>query len=178
MAPGANTYGTVADIQRLIGDIVASRTFGAGTTPSTTQVEAELDNVAAEINAALDVAGYTVPINATDYPTAYAAAKAANNYGASARLLSTLPSEAYDPDEQIVETGEARPQQYEKLLNRFIKRIEAFKIRAGRRVGRLSRVSAGAARDEDGYAKNPLFTRQMDRHPDRQTDLTEEDTDA
>lgn len=176
MSVGANTYGTVADIQRLIGDIVPDRTFSGSTTPTTTQVEAELDNVAAEINAALDVAGYTVPISSGDYPTAYAAAKAANNYGAAARLLSTMPQETYDPDEQVVDTGESRPQQYEKLLNRFIKRIGEYKIRAGYRKGRLSRMYAGASEDEDGFEKKPLFTRDMDVYPGSRsfTDESEE----
>ncbi len=165
MAPGANTYGTVAGLERLIGDIVPSRTFAVGTVPSTTQAEAELDNVAAEINAELDVQGYTVPISSVDYPTAYAAAKAANEYGAAARLLSTIPSEAYDPTEQVEEIGESRPQQYEKLLNRFLARVKNNRLRAGRRVGRLSRVFTGAQEDDDGNAKKPLFTRDMDSYP-------------
>ncbi len=165
MAVGANTYGEVAGLQRLIGDIVASRTFAVGTVPSLVQAEAELDNVAAEINAELDVQGYTVPIDAVNYPTARAAAKAANEYGAAARLLSTIPSETYDPAEQVEETGESRPQQYEKLLNRFLNRIKNNRLRAGRRVGRLSRVFTGAQEDADGNAKIPLFTRDMDSYP-------------
>jgi hypothetical protein len=165
MTVGANTYGEIAGLQRLIGDIVANRTFAVGTTPSLVQAETELDNVAAEINAELDVQGYTVPISATDYPTARAAAKAANEYGAAARLLSTIPSEAYDPAEEVVDTGESRPQQYEKLLNRFLARIKNNRLRAGRRVGRLSRVFAGSQADDDGYEKNPLFTRDQDSYP-------------
>lgn len=174
MAVDANTYGTVEGIQRLIGDIVADRTFGVDTTPSTTQAEAELDAVAAEINAELDAYGYTVPIDSTNYPYAYNAAKAANAYGAAARLLSTIPSEAYDSDDQVVDTGESRPQQYEKLLNRFLKRVREYKIRAGMRKGRLSRVHAGSQDDDEGYEKKPLFTRGMDRYPGR-TALTEGD---
>ena len=169
-----NTYGTVAGIERLIGDIVPSRTFGVSTVPSTTQAEAELDNVAAEINAELDVQGYTVPVDVTNYPTAYAAAKAANEYGAAARLLSTIPSEAYNPDEEVVDTGESRPQQYEKLLNRFIKRIRGRFLRAGMRQGRLSRVYAGSQADDNGNNKIPLFTRGMDSYPGARS-LTEGD---
>ena len=177
MALDENTYAAVTDIERLIGDIVADRTFAVDTTPSTTQVEAELDNVAAEINAELDVAGYTVPISEALYPVAHKAAVAANAYGAAARLLSTIPSEAYNPDEQIVDTGESRPQQYEKLLNRFIKRIGAYKLRAGYRKGRMSRIAAGSAQDDDGYEKKSLFTRGMDRYPGREPLLTNEETD-
>lgn len=177
MTVGINTYAAVADVERLIGDIVTNRTFAADTVPTITQAEAELDNVAAEINAALDVAGYTVKISSTDYPYAYAAAKAANAYGAAARLLSTIPSQSYDPSEEIVDTGETRPQQYEKLLNRFIKRIEAYKIRAGMREHRLHRVFAGSQEDDDGNEKAPFFTRGMDTYPGRQA-LTNEDTEA
>ena len=165
MSVGANTYGAVAGLERLIGDIVASRTFGTGTVPTLVQAEAELDNVAAEINAELDVQGYAVPIVNADFPTAYAAAKAANEYGAAARLLSTIPSEAYDPAEQVEEIGESRPQQYEKLLNRFLARIKNQRLRSGRRVGRLSRVFSGAQEDENGNEKSALFTRDMDSYP-------------
>ena len=105
MTVGANTYAAVTDVQRLIGDIVADRTFGAATEPSITQAEAELDNTAFELNEALDVAGYTVPVDSTAYPTAYGAMVAANAYGASARLLGTIPTEAYDPDQEMVDMG-------------------------------------------------------------------------
>ena len=165
MAVGAYTYGTVEGIQRLIGDIVSSRTFSASTVPSSSQVEQELDNVAAEINAELDVNGYIVIINGTSYPHAYGLAKAANEYGAAARLLSTIPSESYDPAEQVEEIGESRPQQYEKLLNRFISRIRKKQLRSGMRKGRLSNVFAGSQEDDDGYTKKPLFTRDMDSYP-------------
>ncbi len=176
MAPGANTYGTVAGIQRLIGDIVPSRTFSDSTVPSTAQVEAELDNVAAEINAELDVQGYLIPINATDYPTAYALAKAANEYGAAARLLSTIPPETYNPDEQVEDTGETRPQQYEKLLNRFLNRVRKNMLRAGRRTGRLHKFYAGSQADDNGYTKKPLFTRDMDSFPGSRS-LTESEAE-
>lgn len=175
MTVGANTYAEREDVERLIGDIVPSRTFTESTTPSLAQAEAELDNVAAEINAELDAAGYTVPISETGYPVAYKAAGAANAYGAAARLLSTSPAEAFDADEQIVETGENRPQQYEKLLNRFLKRIREYRLRAGYRKGRLSRAFAGASEDADGYNKQPMFTRDMDRYPGREPVLTDEE---
>ena len=106
MTVGANTYGAVAGIQRLIGDIVESRTFTTGTVPTLAQVETELDNAAAELNNALDQAGFTVPVNATDYPTARAFLKAANEYGAAAVLLSTVPSEGYQPDEEVEDPGD------------------------------------------------------------------------
>lgn len=176
MSVGAYTYAAVTDVQRLIGDIVANRTFAADTVPTITQCENELDNVAAEINASLDMAGYTVMISSTDYPHAYSLAVAANAYGAAARLLSTIPSQVYNPDEEITDTGESRPQQYEKLLNRFIKRVESHKLRAGMRKRRFESIFAGSQEDDDGYTKKPFFTRGMDSYPGRQS-LTTEETD-
>jgi hypothetical protein len=147
--------------------------------PTVTDVESELDNVAAEINAELEAFGYTVPINATDYPTARALAKAANEYGAAARILSTMPQGSYNPDEQMEDTGENRPNQYEKLLNRFLKRIREKRLKAGRAYGRLHRVFAGASKNDDGADKKPLFTRDMDSYPGTRdfTDETEEEED-
>lgn len=165
MTVGANTYGTVAGLQRLIGDIVTSRTFGASTVPSVTQAEAELDNVANDINAALDVMGYTVPVSEDDYPTAYGFLKATNEYGAAARLLGTIPTEAYDPDEQMEDTGQTRAQMYERYLNRAIKRIWDRKLRAGMRENRFTNLKAGAATDESGNTKSPLYRRRMDEYP-------------
>jgi len=165
MATGANTYGTVAGVERLIGDIVTSRTFGSGTVPTLTQAEAELDNVAAEINAELDVYGYTVPISSANYATAYAAAKAANEYGAAARLLGTIPAEAYNSDEDIEGTSPSRSEMYERLLTRFLKRIKEGRLRAGMREGRLSNTYSGSRLDDDSEVKVPFFTRDMDMYP-------------
>ena len=101
MAVDTNTYAEHEDVERLIGDIVLNRTFDATTTPTLDQVEAELDNAAADLNRELDQVGYTVPVSETDNPTAYKFLKAANAYGAAAVLLSTVPSEGYDPTEEV-----------------------------------------------------------------------------
>jgi len=161
-----NTYGTVEGIQRLIGDIVKDRTFSETTVPSTEQVEAELDNVAADINSALDVMGYTVPVDETSYPYAYGFLKAANEYGASARLLGTIPTEAYDP--QMVDTGASRPQMYERYLNQALKRIWDRKLKAGMTEGRFSKLKTGA------QEKDPLYRRRMGEYPGARVLPTEE----
>jgi len=176
MTVGANTYGTVAEIQAMIGDIVASRTFSGSTVPSTTQVEAELDRVAAQLNSLLDVYGYTVPVNSTDYAAAYEALAAANNYGAAGRLLGTVPAQVYDPDEQIEESGTTRAQMYERYFNSMKSQIRKKELRAGMRQGRLSRVKSGGQEDADGNTKKPIFTRGMLDYPGTTT-LTEEESD-
>lgn len=133
-------YGTKEGIERLIGDIVSGRKFSTSTTPSITQVEAELTNVAAEIDNALDAMGYTIPVDQVTYPHAYAFLKAANEYGAAARILSMIPTEAYDPDEQMQDIGQTRAQMYERHLKNALKLIWELKIRAGRSRDRFEHL--------------------------------------
>ncbi len=171
-----NTYAAVADIQRLIGDIVEDRTFTDTTVPSTSQVEKELDNAAADLNRELDQVGYTVPVDQSDYPTAYAFLVAANAYGAAAVLLSTIPSEGYDPTEEVETPGTDRATIYANKFKSALKAIRENRLRAGRRVGRLSRAFCGAQEDEDGNEKEPIFTRGMDAYPGSPTSIgTEEE---
>ena len=177
MTVGANTYGEVAGIQKLIGDIVESRTFAVGTVPTLAQVESELDNAAADLNRELDQVGYTVPVVEADWPTAYAFLKAANEYGAAAVLLSTIPANGYNPDEEVEQPGETRATTYSNKFKSALKAIRENRIRAGRRVGRLSRVFAGSQEDADGNEKKPIFTRGMDAYPGSPTSVTTEEED-
>lgn len=179
MTVATNTYAAAVDLQRLIGDIVESRTFTTGTVPTLAQAEAELDNAAAELNAALDQAGYTVKVNETDYPSAYAYIKAANAYGAAAVLLSTIPTEAYQPAEEVEGVSPTRAEAYGAKFKNAIKRIEVHKLRAGMRKGRLADVFTGSQEDEDGNEKEPVFKRGMDEYPGAATNIqaSEEDED-
>lgn len=172
MTLDANTYGTVAGLQRLIGDIVASREFTTGTVPTLAQAEKELDNVAADLNSALDVMGYTVPVNETNYPHAYNFLASANEYGAAARLLGTIPTEAYDPDEQMTDTGATRAQMYERYLNQCLKRIWERKLKAGMSTGRFSMLKHGA------QDKDPLYRRRMGEYPGARILPTAEDDNS
>lgn len=165
MTVEANTYAEHEDVERLIGDIVEDRTFTETTVPSVAQVEAELDNVAADLNRELDQVGYTVPVNETDYPTAYAYLKAANAYGAAAVLLSTVPANTYNPDEEVEQPGETRAGTYGNKLKSALKAIKENRLRAGRRVGRLANLAAGSAVDDEGNTKEPIFTRREDSYP-------------
>ncbi len=159
MSVDTNTYGDVAGVERLIGDIVPSRSFSGSTVPSTTQVEAELDNVAAELNALLDVAGYAAPVVLADFPFAYNALKAANIYGAAGRLLATIPSESYDPDDQIIEGGTTRGQMYERYLNQMKKQIMDHMLKATMTDSRFGYFICGGAEDDDGNTRSPIFKR-------------------
>lgn len=174
MAVHANTYAAKEDVERLIGDIVDSRTFSDTTTPSTIQVEAELDNAAADINRELDQVGYTVPVSETDYPTAHQFVKAANAYGASAVLLSTIPAEGYNPAEEVEGVAEDRSKTYSIKFNHALKAIRENRLRAGRRKNRLDDMFGGSQENEDGAEKLPIFTRGMDDYPGTRT-LVESD---
>jgi hypothetical protein len=165
MTVGANTYGTVAGIERLIGDIVDDRAFTILTTPSLAQAEAELDNVAGELNARLDGAGYSVPVVEVDYPAAYKYLQAANEYGASARLLATIPSHSYESAEEVEVTGTSRAQTYENLLKRALKMIDDKKLRAAMWLSPYDLFISGSQYDSDGNTKKPLFTRDRDNYP-------------
>lgn len=159
------SYAVQADIERLIGDIVENRTFGVGTVPTAVQVTAEIDNAAAEIDAALDAAGYTAPVVQADFPVAYAFLKAANAYGAAAVLLGTIPAQAYAPDDEVDTGSENRAKMYNQKFQAALKKIAEYKIRATMRQGRLSRVFTGSQEDADGNTKDPLFVRGMDDYP-------------
>jgi hypothetical protein len=174
MSVGTNTYAGHKDVERLIGDLVESRTFTTGTVPSLAQVETELDNAAADLNRELDQAGFTVPVSETDYATAYQYLKAANTYGAAAVLLSTLPATVYNPDEEVEQPGETRASTYGNKFKSALKAIRENRLRAGRRVRRLERVFAGSQENEDGEEKLPIFTRGMDDYPGRRS-LVDED---
>src|SRR3990167_275566 len=156
MAVGASTYGSVAGVEKLVGDVVASRAFGAGTVPTTTQVEGILDDVAAELNNALEIGGYTTPVAAADANgRAYLAA--ANNYGAAAIALTLVPTHVFNPDMEDV--GQSRAEMYQARFTRALKVIDDQKIAASRAHGRLRHIYSGAQEDDDGNKRLPVFTR-------------------
>lgn len=167
MAVEANTYAEATDVERLIGDIVEDREFTETTVPSLAQVETELNNVAADLNRELDQVGYTVPVDETNYATAYAYLKAANAYGAAAVLLATVPATTYNPDEEVEQPGETRASTYGNKLKSALKAIRENRLRAGRRTRRLENLAAGSAVDDEGNTKDPIFTRFEDSFPGR-----------
>jgi len=164
-----NTYAEKEDVERLIGDIVEDRTFTEDTVPSIDQVETELNNVAADLNRELDQVGYTVPVNETNYATAYAYLKAANAYGAAAVLLATVPATTYNPDEDVEQPGETRASTYGNKFKSALKAIRENRLRAGRRVRRLANLAAGSAVDDEGNTKDPIFTRGQGDYPGRRS---------
>ena len=169
MAVGTNTYGTVAKVEALVGDVVASRLFTTGTVPTLAQVEAFLDDIASELHGALAQGGYAVQTKTnltTNAPRAVDWLSLLNAYGACALVLQTLPYEA-----QAAALPDAPPsrgnwfrKRYEDGLERI--RKENFLAVLGlTRTKRYDMVYAGSQENEDGEEKLPLFTRGMDDYP-------------
>ncbi len=169
MAVGVYTYGSVARVQSLVGDVVASRTFGTGTVPTLVEVELFLDDIASQIHAAMAEGGYTVPTAAvltTSAPRAAGWLGMLNSLGACALVLQSLPYEA-----QAAALPDAPPSRGNWFQRRFedgLKRIAEGNFLATlglTRTGRYDAIFAGGQEDEDGNEKLPFFKRGMDDYP-------------
>jgi len=164
MAVDANTYGTVARVEARVGDLVDARTFGTATVPTLVQVEALLDDTAAQINAVLKRYGYAVPVATGTDPEAFAWLRSANSAGAAALALNTVPGEALDPE--TPDPIRIRRQGLWAELNAVLKAIREGELPATRTVSSyVSKAYAGSQQDEDGNATEPIFKRQSGSYP-------------
>lgn len=175
MAVGANTYGSVEGVEKLVGDLVSGREFGASTVPTETQVESVLDDVAMDINRELEAASFTVPVDSDDYPTAHGFVAALNNYGAASIVLSMLPTGAYQPEEDFEGGGTSRAEMFSKRYNSGLKKIRESKFKAGRDRERLAFMKFGGRTDSSGDKKLPFFTRTLHEYPGVRDLTAEED---
>jgi hypothetical protein len=67
MAIGANSYGSVAEVEALVPRYATnSGAFSASTRPTTTQVEKFIDRVSGIVNALLAEQGFDIPVDDTD----------------------------------------------------------------------------------------------------------------
>lgn len=112
-------YCTITDLQLFN----SKRTYSATTTPTTAQVNSIIDQVAAEIDMALSIQGYTVPVTT---PTAM------TNF---LKFLNALGAAAYTEDSMFPETAEtgekAATTHSSKLMSRFkdwLKKLEEGKV--------------------------------------------------
>lgn len=160
MAVKANTYGSVAGVQLLIGDVVPARTFTASTSPTTAQVESTLDQTAARLNNALRVHGYTAPVTSAD-PDALDMLVNANNCGAAAQIMAGFfPHMAYNAEGAPVD----RLTFYRKVYDEALKIIESDGLSASQ-PSSSSPIFAGSQQDADGNTKLPIFTRNKFDYP-------------
>lgn len=169
MAVGDFTYGTVARVQALVGDVVAARTFGTGTFPTLVQVEGFLDDVASELHAALADGGWpiqTLTNLTTNAPRAVGWLAALNAFGACALVLQSLPYEA-----QASALPDAPPSRGNWFRKRFedgldrIRKGNFLAIMGLARTNRIDRIFAGSQENADGEIKLPFFSRGMDDDP-------------
>lgn len=157
MATSSNSYGTSTGIERLIGDIVVSRSFTTTTVPTLEQVELVVDDMAAELNRELSAAGYSVPVSTGANPNEALWLKGINEKGAAAVLLGTIPLTAIVPGGE--DAGSNRMEMYQHMFNAALTTIKENRIRAGRIRGRLGAVHSGSQTDTNDNRKKPFFTR-------------------
>lgn len=162
-------YGSSTGVERLIGDIVASRDFTTTSVPTTAQIAAILDDVQADLDRELSINGFTVPVASSD-TTATAYLASINNYGAAAITLGTIPTAAYIPGG--VEIGETRAQMFEARFQRAIELIREKRLPASRSRRNHVWIRSGGASDSDNNTKVPLFKRGQDDYPSSRS-LTE-----
>jgi len=110
------TYCAVDDVQALLNSASGTGlTIGAGSVPTTTQVEGFIDQVAAEVDSVLTGAGYTVPVTGTNdiaMLKRYVAQKAAaKTYDAGYGGFSDAPHRILEWEEE-----------YKTFLSRLIDR--------------------------------------------------------
>lgn len=66
MVLGANSYGSVAEVEALTDRYTSSGSYGAGTVPTATQVEVFIDRISGVLNLVLAEAGFAVPVTQAD----------------------------------------------------------------------------------------------------------------
>lgn len=166
MTVGTYTYGTTDGLHRKVGWVIPSRAaFGVSTTPTLTQAEAILDEVAAEIHAALAEAGYPVStktVVAAAAPRAAAWLTGLNEAGASAVVLAGFIT-ALDPETEKTPEGfwEARYKAGKKMINGAF--LDNLGLSRERELSAL--LVCTSIEDESGVEKEPLFKRDMWQYP-------------
>jgi len=167
MATSSDSYGNTTGVERLIGDIVVSRSFSTTTVPTLLQIELFIDDIGADLNVALSANGYSVPVSTTDNAIVHRWLEGINNFGAAALALGSIPMTAIAPGQE--DAGTNRMEMYQAFFNRAITRIDEKKVRASRSRGRLAAIMAGSQSDTDGDRKLPLFKRDADNFPSTRT---------
>jgi len=172
MAVSEYTYGTVALVESRVGWVVSGRTgFSGDTVPTITEVEAVLDQVAAEIHAVLLQNGYPADTKAnitTNAPRAVAWLERLNVAGACADILQGFPvagdeESGYSPERfwsKIYENGK------KLIAGSFLERMglaKSYEI--------SDMLVSTSLEDDEGNKKEPLFKRGMWGYPGNQVGI-------
>lgn len=136
-------YGTVARVEGFVGDLVGSRTFSGSTTPTLTEVTQFLDDVSAQVNVELLVAGYTAPVATADDPETKAYLDFVVSAGAAALALQTSPGFSWtEPGGE----GSAfnRLNALQNHLSHALKLIREHKLPAASSAPRFGKLKVGS----------------------------------
>lgn len=142
------SYCTAADIEAM--NAQRKQTFGAATTPTLTQVNDFIDEIAAEIDAILSAAGASVPVSpASDY------LKLINKMGAAAMVEAAKQMEGV---EESTEARNYRQKRYDRMLDMLAKNPEL----SGATITTGQAGSVGSRSDATSDYSNPNMTFQGD----------------
>lgn len=132
-------YCTITEVQNLN----PKRTYGASTTPTTTQVNALIDQIAVEIDAVLESQGYTVPVTTPANLVNFL--KYVNAYGAAYLAEAGMFPETAEPGET------AHWQMLKKVYDNYMKMLTEGKIPASLGI------------DEGSYGVASYYTEMSDQ---------------
>jgi hypothetical protein len=170
-------YATATRVETLVGDVITDRKFTATTIPSVTEVNQFLTATGAEIDAALDFAGYTTPVSITTDAIAYEFVTQLNAIGGAMYVLAQMPAQSYtEPGEESPSQG--RRQFLQQQWQRGIKRIEDKRLKASGLSDNRNLVKSGSSKDSDGVLKYPTFKRDLFDFPGSHTRQGADRTDT
>jgi len=162
MTVSAYSYGTVALVQARIGWVVPEHAdFGKTTTPSLSQVEDVLNQIAAEIHVKMMEAGYPADTKAAitiSAPRAVPWLERLNVAGACADLLQGFP---VANDE---EGGSSPEKTWRKIYENGLKLISGIaleKMGLTKAASTTGQMVCTSVYDSNGDKKDPLFKREM-----------------
>ncbi len=165
MAISSGTYADVDRVESLVRDLITGGTFSEVTVPTKSAVEEFLDDVADQINMTLKNYDYTSPVTLATDPETFRYLRSVNAAGGAALVLASKPSESWSPPQRGAPFAQTRRQFYEKRLKDALDLIEDRKLPAEASESPLNDFIVGSAKDADGNATKPIFTRTFSDYP-------------
>lgn len=167
MVVGAFTYGTVARVTSLVGEIVLARTFAGDTIPTDSDIESFLDDTAADIHAVMINQGFTPPSRSSielTLPRLNEYLRATNSVCAAVVALMSMSQEASFPG--TPDGGQTRSQRLQTRCTMMMKRLSDTEYLENSGLSRVRTITdgltVGSRLDADGNVNKPFFKRGMD----------------
>ena len=156
MGLGANTYGSVAEVEALSRRFTNNGSFDTSTVPTLAQVEKFLDNISATMNLALKGAGFSIPVSeatAKDAIDAFVIEVAAD-------LVHAANSSGRFFTEKALENGVSPLRAVRKEIVDWVEgQIAAFAALGMSRGASVADQIGSREADEAGDTVSPLFQR-------------------